>query len=192
MGYLAVFLAALAVDTIPVFAPPAWTIMVFLLTKYKLEPWPVIALGAAGSTIGRYLFSRYIPLISRRLFSRKEDENVAFVGKKLKRSPRSAFFFVLLYSLTPLSTTALFTAAGLGRVPPLYTLPAFLIGKFASDAVMVFSARKVAGDLLKGQASPKSIIFLVLGLLVLGALVMLDWKTLLTKKRLKLQTHIFK
>jgi hypothetical protein len=37
--YLLVFLAALAVDTIPVFAPPAWIVLVFLVIKFQLNPW---------------------------------------------------------------------------------------------------------------------------------------------------------
>ena len=40
--YLAAFAAALVVDTIPVFAPPAWTILAFIIVKYKANPWAVI------------------------------------------------------------------------------------------------------------------------------------------------------
>jgi hypothetical protein len=36
--YLVVFVAALAVDTIPVFAPPAWILLVILLVKFHLNP----------------------------------------------------------------------------------------------------------------------------------------------------------
>ncbi|PYJ07821.1 MAG: hypothetical protein DMF06_14545 [Verrucomicrobia bacterium] len=57
-AYLLVFLAALAVDTIPVFAPPAWILLVFLLVKFHLNPWAVVVVGVTGSTIGRYLLTR--------------------------------------------------------------------------------------------------------------------------------------
>jgi hypothetical protein len=36
--YLAVFFSALAVDLIPLFAPPAWTVSVLLLVKFHLNP----------------------------------------------------------------------------------------------------------------------------------------------------------
>jgi hypothetical protein len=43
--YLLVFFAALAVDTIPVFAPPAWILLVVLLVKFKLNPWLTVIIG---------------------------------------------------------------------------------------------------------------------------------------------------
>jgi multidrug efflux pump len=44
--YLAAFAAALLVDTIPVFAPPAWIILAFMIISWKLNPWGIIAAGA--------------------------------------------------------------------------------------------------------------------------------------------------
>src|SRR3954468_11002072 len=43
LGYLFVFLASLAVDLIPFFGPPAWVAMVFLMLKFDLNPWLVLA-----------------------------------------------------------------------------------------------------------------------------------------------------
>src|SRR5471030_1266023 len=105
--YLAAFLCALVVDSIPVFAPPAWTILTILIIKFKLNAWVVIALGTIGSTIGRWFLSLYIPKVSKKLLSSRENENVRFIGKKLERRGWAGFVFVLLYSLSPLSTTAL-------------------------------------------------------------------------------------
>lgn len=193
--YAGVFLGALAVDTVPIFAPPAWTLMVFFLAKFDLEPWPVIALGALGSTIGRFLLSCVIPAAAKKVFNRRENENIKFLGTRLGGQPRPAFFFTLAYSLTPLSTTALFTAAGIAKVRPAPILAAFFIGKFISDAVMVFagkSAVKNVGDLFQGQGDPIGIVFAVLGILVITAVLFIDWKTLLERKKLSLNFHIFK
>jgi hypothetical protein len=55
--YVAVFLAALAVDLIPIFGPPAWTAMVFFVMKFDLNPWAVLDVGVPGSALGRYLLS---------------------------------------------------------------------------------------------------------------------------------------
>ena len=70
--YFLVFFAALAVDTIPVFAPPAWILLVVLLVKFKLNPWLTLVIGVTGSTIGRYVLTRYIPKISSRIVNRRE------------------------------------------------------------------------------------------------------------------------
>ena len=130
--YVAVFLSAMAVDSIPIFAPPAWPILVFFLVSYDLNVWAVILLGVIGTTIGRFILSTYIPWIGCKLLNHWEEENLKFLGDRLSQSAPSTFVFVFLYSLTPLSTTALFTAAGIAKVPRLYLLPAFFLGKLIS------------------------------------------------------------
>ena len=67
MLYLAAFAAALLVDTIPVFAPPAWMILAFMIIKWKLNPWGIIAAGALGSVIGRYILTLYMPHVSTKI-----------------------------------------------------------------------------------------------------------------------------
>ncbi len=84
--YLLVFLAALVVDTIPVFAPPAWTVLVLLLLTFHLNPWLVVIIGVTGSTLGRYILSLYIPKISAAVANRREDENLRFMGTKLDQT----------------------------------------------------------------------------------------------------------
>ena len=64
MLYLAAFAAALLVDTIPVFAPPAWTILAFMIITWNMNPWGIIAAGAFGSVIGRYILTLYMPHVS--------------------------------------------------------------------------------------------------------------------------------
>jgi len=39
MWYLVVFLAALAVDLIPIIGPSAWIVMMFLQSKFDLNIW---------------------------------------------------------------------------------------------------------------------------------------------------------
>ena len=81
--YLAAFAAALLVDTIPVFAPPAWTILAFIIVKYKANPWGIIAAGAIGSVIGRYILTLYMPHVSAKIFRKRENDNISFLGKKM-------------------------------------------------------------------------------------------------------------
>ena len=188
MLYLVAFLAALIVDTIPVFAPPAWTVLTFLIVKYDLNPWLVVVVGCIGSTIGRWILSLYIPHVADRILSKKTNENVHFVGKRLGKSWWASFVFVLLYSLTPLSTTALFTAAGTAKIKPWHILPAFFIGKFISDAVMVFTGKYAAPTLsatIHGQLSWKTGAVALAGGLLMAGVFFIDWKKLLEHKRLQ-------
>jgi hypothetical protein len=77
--YLVAFGAALLVDTIPVFAPPAWTILAFIIVKWKPDPWGIIAAGATGSVIGRYILTLYMPHVSAKIFRPWENKNISFL-----------------------------------------------------------------------------------------------------------------
>ncbi len=142
--YAFVFLAALLVDVVPFFGPPAWTVMVFFQVKYDLNIWAVIVIGVIGSTFGRYILSKYMPYLSTKFISKQKNEDLAFIGEKLKNNGWKNQLFVLLYTLVPLPSTPLFTASGVARIRSLTILPAFFIGKFTSDMVMVLSGDYVA------------------------------------------------
>ena len=193
--YPVVFLAAMGVDLIPVFAPPAWTLMVFFLVKFDLNPWGVLFAGVPGSALGRYIFSLYMPKVTGRILSRRKDKELEFVGKKLGKSRWRTWTFVFLYTLTPLSTTALFTAAGMAKISPVQTVPPFIVGKFLSDGLMVVTGKYLtsgAGDLLHGTFSIKGVTTMLLGAVLIGALLFVDWRVLLERKKVKFKFKIWK
>jgi membrane protein YqaA with SNARE-associated domain len=193
--YGVVFLAALAVDIIPLLAPPAWTIAVFLLVKFHLNPLIVLLLCASGSTLGRYLMSLYIPRFANLFIKRRKTDELEFLGKKLSQSLWQSWLFVLIYAVTPLSTTALFMAAGVAKVKPTHTLPPFFCGKFLSDAIMIFTGLYAANNfknIVNGIYSPKAIVMLALGLVVIAWFLFLDWRALLQRKKFKFNFKIWK
>jgi len=195
MIYVFVFLGSMAVDLVPVVAPPAWTLMAFLLVKYHLNPWLVLAAGVPGSALGRFLFSLYIPKLSDKVIARRKKEDLRYLGKKLDRPLWQTWLFVLLYTVSPLSTTALFTAAGITRVPVERLIPPFLAGKFISDGAMVLAGRYAAGsvsDLLHGVLGWKSLLTSAVTVIVTGALMFVDWHALLATKTLRFNLSIWK
>jgi len=193
--YLSVFLSAFAVDVIPLIAPPAWTVGLILLVKFHLRPWIVVPLCASGSTLGRYLMSLYIPRFADLYIKRHKTDELKFLGKKLSESLWQSWLFVFIYSVTPLSTTALFTAAGVAKVKPSHTLPPYFCGKFLSNAVMIFTGLYAAANfkgLIHGTYSPKAIAALVLGCAVLAGFLFLDWRALLQRKKFTFNFRIWK
>lgn len=195
MPYLLVFLGSLGVDMVPVVAPPAWTIMAFCIVKYQLNPWLALAIGVPASALGRYLFSLYIPKFSDRVLAKRKKEELSYVGKKLKGRLWQTWVFVFGYTLSPLSTTALFTAAGMTKVPVWHLLPPFLAGKFISDAMMVKAGEYASGslkDMLHGAFSARSLIIGGITLLVTAAFMFIDWHALLVKKSLRFNFSVFK
>lgn len=193
--YLLVFFAALAVDTIPVFAPPAWILLVILLVKFHLNPWLTVVIGVTGSTIGRYILTQYIPKVSSSIVNRREDANLRYIGGKLGRAKWSSALFVFFYTLTPLSTTALFTAVAMARISPWHVLAPFFLGRLINDGLLVFSGKYASAnlsDLLHGEANWKTLIVLIAGLVVIAAFVFVDWRALLEHKKLRFRFKILK
>jgi membrane protein YqaA with SNARE-associated domain len=193
--YGVVFLAAFAVDVIPLIAPPAWTIAVILLVKFHLNPLIVLLLCASGSTLGRYLMSLYIPRFTGLFIKRRKTDELEFLGKKLSQSLWQSWLFVFIYAVTPLSTTALFMAAGVAKVKPSHTLPPFFCGKLLSDAIMIFTGLYAANnfkDLVNGIYSPKAIATLAFGLVVVAGFLFLNWRELLQQKKFTFNFRIWK
>src|SRR3954468_4705406 len=193
MTYLLVFVSALIVDLIPIMAPPAWTVMVFLLIKFNLNPWLVLLAGVPGSTVGRFLYSHYLVKVSDKLLKRHKREELEFLGKKLNQKLWPAWLFVFVYTVTPLSTTPLFTAASMAKVSPVRTLPPFFCGKFLSDAFMIFGGRYAAAnfsEILRGTFSLKGILLIILSALIIGGLLFIDWRALLQSKKFRMRFQI--
>ena len=135
--YFLVFLGAFLFDVVPFPFPPAFTIMVFLQIYYDLNIWLVVFIGVAGSLLGRYVLTLYIPYIAGNLFKPAKNEDVQYLGKVLKENFWKSQLVIIAYSLLPLPTTPLFVAAGMTKTRPLHIIPAFFIGKFTSDAILV-------------------------------------------------------
>lgn len=193
--YILVFVGAMLVDILPFPLPPAFTVMIFLQIKFNLNIWSVIIIGVAGSVLGRYILTLYIPILSDKLLTRDKNEDVQFLGKKLKHKGWKSQAFIFLYSLMPLPTTPLFLASGMAKMKPLFIIPAFLLGKFISDSVAVLTGSYVAknaGAMLEGLISWQSVTGLALGLVLVFVLFFIDWRTFLKSKNFKVKFNIWK
>lgn len=195
LKYLYVFLASVAVDIVPFPLPPAFVLMVFLQIYFKLDVWVVIIVGVAGSILGRYILTLYIPKVAHRLFKPSKNEDVHFLGRKLKEKGWKSQLAILTYSLLPLPTTPLFIAGGMAGMKPRLIIPAFFVGKFISDSIAVFMGKYAAENsvgLLDGVFSWKSLLGLILGFALLFGLLFIDWRSWLQEKKFKLNYKIWK
>ncbi len=195
LHYVLVFFASMLVDIVPVPLPPAFTVMIFFQIKYDLNIWLVLLFGVSGSVLGRFLLSMYVPYVTDKLFKKKKNEDVQFLGKRMKEKGVRGQLFILLYSLLPLPTTPLFIASGMARLKPLFIIIPFLIGKFTSDLVVVVLGKYATENtqsILQGLITWKSVTGLALGLILIFILIFIDWKMLLLNKRFVLRFNVFK
>ncbi len=193
--YMLVFVGAFLFDVVPFPFFPAFTIMTYLQVTFQLNIWWVIIVGVVGSIAGRYTLTLYIPLIADKYLKLSKNQDIQFLGDKMKSHKWKGQLFVLAYSLLPLPTTPLFLAAGMGRIRAIYIIPAFFIGKFTSDTLALHLGKYVSDNfnaLVADLSSWKSIASLVLFLLLMGALLFIDWRTLIQQKKLLLKFRILK
>jgi membrane protein DedA with SNARE-associated domain len=193
--YVLVFLGAFLFDVVPFPFLPAFTIMLFLQVVFDLNLWAVIIIGVAGSILGRYILTLYIPRLSDKYFKPAKNEDIVFLGKTMKDNGWKSQLVIIAYSLLPLPTTPLFVAGGIAKIKPLYIIPAFFVGKFTSDATALSMGKyasenvdRITTDIFSWQ----SITGLTGSLLLLSALLFIDWRTLIQKKKFLLKFKIFK
>jgi membrane protein DedA with SNARE-associated domain len=193
--YCLVFLGALLFDIVPFPFLPAFTIMICLQIYFDLNLWACIFIGVIGSMLGRYILTLYVPYISESYFKPSKNKDIIFLGKTLKEKGWKSQLVIVAYSLFPLPTTPIFVAAGMSRIGALYIIPAFFIGKFTSDAVAL-SLGKFASEnmetLRENVFSWQSITGLTASLLLLCALLFIDWRSLIQHNKFVLKFKIFK
>lgn len=193
--YLLVFTGAFIFDVVPFPFPPAFTIMVFFQVAFGLDIWPVIVIGVLGSVLGRYILTQYIPYLSGRIFKPSKNRDVQFLGEQMKRQFWKGQMAILAYTLLPLPTTPLFVASGMSRISQAYIIPVFLVGKFTSDAITVHLGNYVtenAENFINGSESWKAVLSLAIGTLFLCAILFINWRALIQKKKFLLDFHIWK
>lgn len=187
-AYIFVFLGALLFDIVPFPFPPAFTIMMFLQIVFELKVWWVILIGVIGSVSGRYILLLYAPSLAKRYLKDSKNEDIQFLGDKLRENKWQGQLVVLAYSLLPLPTTPLFLGAGISKIKPIYIIPAFLIGKFTSDTVAIHLGEYASNNvqsLIDGALSWQSVASLILGFVMLFCLFFINWRALIQTKKLK-------
>ena len=193
--YFLVFLGALLFDIVPFPFPPAFTIMVFLLIVFKLNVWWVIIIGVIGSILGRYILLLYAPLLAKMYLKESKNNDIQFLGDKMRENKWKGIMIILAYSLLPLPTTPLFLGAAISKIKAIYVIPPFLIGKFTSDTVALLLGAYAVDNVqtIMDQAfSLKSVASLILALFLLFCLFFINWRTLIQTKKLVWNFQIFK
>jgi len=192
---MVLLLIIILVNLMPAFAPPTWTILVVFLVKYDLNIYATIACGVCGATIGRFILSHYIGWFSHQVFNEKQHKNLSYLGNKFGDTHTKNFYFTFIYSLTPLSTTVLFVAAGMAKIKATFVLLGFFCGRIVSYSVLAFSTKALAhnfSDITNGIFSWKSTISSLGGIAVIFLFIFTDWITLFEKKKFKLMFRVWK
>jgi len=172
MAVAVVFVA----NAVPAFAPPTWSLLVFLELNFDLQPAALVILGVLSATAGRTVLAGYMRR-STRWMPDTYVENMESAGRYLTKTRGRFIATLAIFFVSPLSSAQLFAAAGIMksiRLRPL--ILAFAIGRSITYSSYVAGAHLVKhssfGDVvLETLRSPWAIaaqIIMVIGVIALG------------------------
>jgi membrane protein YqaA with SNARE-associated domain len=177
-------LVVFALNLLPAFGPPTWSVLVFLMFTFDLEPVVLVPIGAVSAATGRFVLANGAFRWRTRLPERRL-ENVQAAGAALSARRGRALAGLALFAVSPLPSAQLFIGAGLVAAPLLPLTAAFFAGRLVSYSLYVGAAtaagatfQELAGDAL---GSPLGIAVQLLMLGGLVALVRVDWARFLVR-----------
>jgi membrane protein YqaA with SNARE-associated domain len=175
------------INLLPAFGPPTWAVLVYF--RYRYDDIPVAALiigGAVAATAGRYLLA----LAFRRFghwLPPKRRESLEVLGRALGQSRGGLISSFLFFAVAPVPSAQMFEAAGLAGIKLGPLVGAFFVGRLVSYSIYVGTASAAHKSIEKlfdqGFTSPQAIATQVIAVVVLIAIVKIDWPTTIDKVR---------
>lgn len=190
---VSIFLSVLALNVIPIFAPPTWLVLSAIAVYYKINNVLFLAFtGALAATAGRLILAKLSErIIKRKFFSEKLKSNVDDLKKHLEKRRTLTFSIFLFYAFSPLPSNQLFIAYGLTDLPlKSITLP-FFLGRLTSYTILSFTASEVTKKFTYQFVKTGSffgfyfVISQLLTIFTIYLFVRIDWHAFFTEKKLK-------
>jgi hypothetical protein len=125
-----------AVNLLPAFGPPTWSLLVLFSLNFDLPAAPLVAGGALAAASGRFVLAS----ATRRLRPRFSAARIARLDRAqeaLTESPRRSVAGLGLFALSPVPSGQLFVAAGLMTVRLVPLTAAFFAGRLVSYSIYV-------------------------------------------------------
>jgi membrane protein YqaA with SNARE-associated domain len=183
INYLTLFIIVLGVNLIPAFGPPTWSIIALYVFNSDLNEPAIVVVGALAAALGRYILGHSFRLLGGYL-PQKTRHNIGLARLALERRRRSTMLALLFFALSPLPSAQLFEAAGLAGLRLLPFTTAFFLGRIVSYSLYAFTAKEIRdssiGDSFRDALmSPLGLASQIVAILLLVALVRVDWQRFL-------------
>ena len=180
--YLIAAGAIFAINLLPAFGPPTWSVLVFLTLTFDLAPVAIVPLGAAAAACGRLVLATTARRFRGRMAPERLESLAAAEGMLTASRSRSVTLLGL-FALSPVPSAQLFVGAGLLEVRLVPLTAAFFAGRLVSYSLYVGAAKAASESLgeIVGDSftSPLGIALQLVMLAGLVALVSVDWRRFL-------------
>jgi hypothetical protein len=183
VSWLLVWVLAVALNAVPAFMPPTWSVLAYFHLYHGLPVLPLAVVGALGATTGRVILGLGSRAFGNRFVPASWRANVEALVATLQSRPTLALPSLALFALGPVPSNHLFVAAGLARAPLPPILVVFGSARFVSYVLWV-SAANVADQSLREALGPRvagwgAIALQIAGFAIIVLLMRLDWRRLL-------------
>ncbi|MFY9556335.1 MAG: hypothetical protein WAV47_16600 [Blastocatellia bacterium] len=190
--FVLIFVVVFALNVIPLFAPPTWTVLSFIAIRFNPNIVLLAVVGAVAATMGRLALAKLSTVLVRQKFlSAATRDNIDAVKRRIETSRKATFSILLFYAFSPFPSNHLFIAYGLTNLKLRLIAIPFLFGRVISYGFLAFTASSVAQMLAYESVTTKSFVsyyFLasqLFGLLMIIIFTRLDWRRVFEEKRLR-------
>jgi uncharacterized membrane protein YdjX (TVP38/TMEM64 family) len=185
--FLILFGIVFAINLLPAFGPPTWSIIVLYGLNSDLPLAGLVVTAAVASSSGRYLLAHGFRMFASRL-SEKTRANLATAREAFERKRYHNLMALLFFVFSPLPSAQQFGAVGLAGVKILPFTLAFFVGRlfsytfYAGGAELVDQQTSLGDVFRESLTSPLGIALQVVMLVALVLLAKMDWARVLRRK----------
>lgn len=190
--FLVIFLVVFALNVMPAFAPPTWSVLSFIAIRFNSNIVLLAVVGAVAATLGRLALAKLSTVIVRqKILSDDTRKNIDAAKERLESKKKLTFSILLFYAFSPFPSNHLFIAYGLTALKLRLIAIPFLLGRVASYAFFAFTASSVAQLLNYESVTSKSffsyyfVASQLFGLATIYVFTRIDWRRVFTEKRLR-------
>lgn len=177
-GYLGVF-AISFIGSVSIIFPVPYTLVIFFLGSF-LDPFFVAISGGLGSALGE--FSGYVlGYYGRKVVSEERQRKMDYM---LRIFGKYGSVTIFIFALTPLPDDLLFIPLGVMRYPFLKAFIPALLGKILMTFILAYSGQQsieFIRTLFGGSEWIGILITIILLILVIVAIIRIDWEKLFEK-----------
>ncbi len=139
MTFVIVAALVFAINLLPAFGPPTWSVLVYARLRWHLEPVALVVVGALAASLGRYVLGN-AARAARGRFPARYRTNLAALAARLGNRRARLWSLAVLFVVSPLPSAQLFSAAGLLDLRLAMLAGAFFVGRLVTYSLYVGTA----------------------------------------------------
>lgn len=182
---LILFALVLAINLLPAFGPPTWTIVALYGLHSQLPLAWIVLTAALAAASGRVLLALAFRHL-RAWLPERTRISLEAARSRLAASRRSTIIGLGLFAVSPLPSAQLFEAAGLANVRLAGFTLAFFGGRIVSYFLYALTSRTITaatlGDAFRERITSAPVIVTeIVAIVLLALFVKVDWPKLLAR-----------